>query len=66
MEDELLFITKKETISDIVRSRNNIDVASKDKNIPLLIRYSKEKDINAQILLRNYMMERLLERISMS
>lgn len=27
---------------------------------------SKENNINAQILLRNYMLERLLERISLS
>ena len=27
---------------------------------------AKKKNINAQVLLRNYMMERLLERISLS
>ncbi|MCF6464508.1 nucleotidyl transferase AbiEii/AbiGii toxin family protein [Clostridium sp. Cult2] len=32
----------------------------------LIRNLSKEKDINAQILLRNYMLERLLERISLS
>jgi hypothetical protein len=32
----------------------------------LLRNLSKEKNINAQILLRNYMLERLLERISLS
>jgi predicted nucleotidyltransferase component of viral defense system len=32
----------------------------------LLRNFSKEKNINAQILLRNYMLERLLERISLS
>lgn len=32
----------------------------------LLRNMSKEKNINAQILQRNYMMERLLERISLS
>lgn len=32
----------------------------------LINNLSKEKQINAQILLRNYMMERLLERISLS
>lgn len=30
----------------------------------LIKNMAKEKDINAQILLRNYMLERLLERIS--
>lgn len=35
--------------------------------IKALIRnLAKEKDVNAQILLRNYMLERLLERISSS
>lgn len=32
----------------------------------LIKNMSKEKNINAQILLRNYMLERLLERISIS
>lgn len=32
----------------------------------LIKNMAKEKDINSQILLRNYMMERLLERISLS
>jgi predicted nucleotidyltransferase component of viral defense system len=32
----------------------------------LIKNLAKEKDINAQILLRNYMLERLLERISLS
>lgn len=27
---------------------------------------AKQKDINSQILMRNYMLERLLERISLS
>ena len=32
----------------------------------LIKNMSKEKNINAQILLRNYMLERLLERIAIS
>ena len=32
----------------------------------LIRNIAKEKDINAQIVLRNYMLERLLERISKS
>jgi predicted nucleotidyltransferase component of viral defense system len=32
----------------------------------LIRNLAKQKDINAQILLRNYMLERLLERISKS
>jgi hypothetical protein len=32
----------------------------------LIRNLAKQKDINAQILLRNYMLERLLERISSS
>ena len=32
----------------------------------LINNMAKQKDINAQILLRNYMMERLLERVSLS
>lgn len=52
------------TICDIVRNRNNMDIAilneaikrylgSKGKNIPLLLRYAKELDV--QSILRNYM-----------
>ncbi len=55
---------KERTICDIVRNRNNMDVAilneaikryldSKGKNIPLLLRYAKELDV--QNILRNYM-----------
>ena len=55
---------KERTICDIVRNRNNMDVAilnegikryldSKDKNIPLLLRYAKVLDI--QNIIRNYM-----------
>ncbi|MBZ9606309.1 type IV toxin-antitoxin system AbiEi family antitoxin domain-containing protein [Clostridium estertheticum] len=55
---------KERTICDIVRNRNNMDVAilnegikryldSKDKNIPLLLRYAKALDI--QNIIRNYM-----------
>lgn len=54
---------KERTICDIARNRNNMDIAilndgikryleSKDKNIPLLMRYAKELDI--QNVLRNY------------
>jgi len=54
---------KERTICDIVKNRNNMDVdilneavkrylSSKDKNIPLLMRYAKELDI--QNVLRNY------------
>lgn len=54
---------KERTICDIVRNRNNMDVGilneavkrylnSKDKNIPLLMRYAEELDI--QNVLRNY------------
>lgn len=54
---------KERTICDIVRNRNNMDIAilneavkrylgSKDKNIPLLMRYAEELDI--QNVLRNY------------
>ncbi|NLB22866.1 MAG: abortive phage infection protein [Clostridium sp.] len=54
---------KERTICDIVRNRNNMDVgilneavkrylSSKDKNIPLLMRYAEELDI--QNILRNY------------
>lgn len=32
----------------------------------LIKNVAKQKDINAQILLRNYMLERLLERIALS
>ena len=54
---------KERTICDIVRNRNNMDVgilneavkrylSSKDKNIPLLMRYAEELDI--QNVLRNF------------
>ena len=54
---------KERTICDIVRNRNNMDVgilneaikrylSSKDKNIPLLMRYAEELDV--QNILRNY------------
>lgn len=54
---------KERTICDIVRNRNNMDIgilneavkrylSSKDKNIPLLMRYAEELDI--QNILRNY------------
>lgn len=54
---------KERTICDIVRNRNNMDVSilneavkrylnSKDKNIPLLMRYAEKLDI--QNVLRNY------------
>lgn len=62
---------KERTICDIIRNRNNMDIAilneaikrylgTKDKNIPLLLRYSKELGI--QNYLRKYM-EILLWRI---
>lgn len=55
---------KERTICDIIRNRNNMDIAilneaikrylgTKDKNIPLLLRYSKELGI--QNYLRKYM-----------
>ncbi|MTI70057.1 MAG: abortive phage infection protein [Firmicutes bacterium] len=55
---------KERTICDIVRNRNNMNVAilneaikrylsSKDKNIPLLLRYAKE--LGVKNILRNYM-----------
>ena len=55
---------KERTICDIIRNRNNMDIAilnesikrylgSKDKNIPLLLRYAKE--LGVQNYLRNYM-----------
>lgn len=55
---------KERTICDIVRNRNNIDVSIlnssikkylnlKEKNIPLLLRYAKE--LNVEIILRNYL-----------
>lgn len=55
---------KERTICDITRNRNNMDIAilnegirgyleSKDKNIPLLLRYAKELGI--QKVVRNYM-----------
>lgn len=54
---------RERAICDIVRNRNNMDIAilneaikryldSKDKNIPLLLRYAKELDV--QNILRNY------------
>ncbi len=54
---------KERTICDIVRNRNNMDIAIlnnsikrylnlKDKNIPLLLRYAKE--LNVENILRNY------------
>ncbi len=54
---------RERTICDIVRSRRNIDIAilneaikrylsSKDKNIPLLLRYAKE--LAVQNIVRNY------------
>ncbi|WP_240373954.1 type IV toxin-antitoxin system AbiEi family antitoxin domain-containing protein [Bacillus piscicola] len=55
---------KERTICDIVRNRNNMDVAilhealkrylgSKDKNVSLLMKYAKE--LRVQNILRNYM-----------
>ena len=55
---------KERTICDIVRNRNNMDVAilnegikrylyNKDKNIPLLLRYSKK--LGVQNTIRSYM-----------
>lgn len=55
---------KERTICDIVRNRNNMDIAilneamkrylqSKDKNITLLLKYAKE--LGAQKIIRNYM-----------
>jgi predicted transcriptional regulator of viral defense system len=55
---------KERTICDIVRNRNNMDIAIlnnsikrylslKDKNIPLLLRYAKE--LSVENILRNYM-----------
>lgn len=54
---------KERTICDIVRNRKNMDISilnegikryldNKDKNIPLLLRYAKQ--INIQNILRNY------------
>jgi predicted transcriptional regulator of viral defense system len=54
---------KERTVCDIVRNRNNMDIAilneairryleSKDKNIPLLLRYAKE--LGVQKVVRNY------------
>ena len=56
---------KERTICDIVRNRNNMDVTILNEGIKRYLD-SKDKNINAQILLRNYMLERLLERISLS
>lgn len=55
---------KERTICDIIRNRNNMDIAilneaikgylnNKDRNIPLLLRYAKELDV--QKILRKYM-----------
>ncbi len=44
------------SICDILRDRNNQDAAV----------VSEEKSIQAEIILRNFMLERLLERISVS
>ena len=60
----ILIYNKERTICDIVRSRNNMDVAilnegikryiaCKDKNIPLLIRYSKE--FKVENIIRKYL-----------
>jgi hypothetical protein len=54
---------KERTICDIVRNRNNIDVAilneairrylgTKGKNVPLLLRYAKKLDV--QRIIRQY------------
>ncbi len=63
--DRPIYIYNKErTICDIVRSRSNIDIAilnegikryieDKEKNIPLLMRYAKQ--LNIQNILRRYM-----------
>ena len=61
---QIIIYNKERTICDIVRSRNNIDVsilneglkryvASKNKNIPLLIRYSKE--FKVENIIRKYL-----------
>lgn len=55
---------KERTISDIIRNRNNMDISilnesikryieNKDRNIPPLLRYAKELDV--QNIIRNYM-----------
>lgn len=55
---------RERTICDIIRNRNNMDIAilnqaiksyinNKDKNIPQLLRYAEELDV--QNILRNYM-----------
>lgn len=55
---------KERTISDIIRNRNNMDISiinesikryieSQDRNIPRLLRYAKELDV--QNIIRNYM-----------
>ena len=60
----ILIYNKERTICDIVRSRNNMDVAilnegikryivSKDKNIPLLMRYSKK--FKVENIIRKYL-----------
>ena len=69
------------TICDLLRSRNNMEMQTfqgalkmyarrKDKDLRTLMRYAGmfrvEKILRAQLLMRNYMMERFLERISLS
>jgi predicted transcriptional regulator of viral defense system len=60
---EIKAYNKERTICDLARNRNNMDIAilndgikryleSKDKNIPLLMRYAEKLDI--QNILRNY------------
>lgn len=60
---EIKVYDKERTICDITRNRNNMDIAilnggikryleSKDKNIPLLMRYAEKLDV--QNILRNY------------
>ncbi len=62
-ERDIRVYNRERTICDIVRNRNNMDIAilndgikryleSKDKNIPLLMRYAQDLDI--QNVLRNY------------
>ena len=69
------------TICDLLRSRNNMEMQTfqgalkmyarrKDKDLRTLMRYAGmfrvKKSADAQLLMRNYMMERFLERISLS
>ena len=60
---EIKAYNKERTICDLARNRNNMDIAilndgikryleSKDKNVPLLMRYAEKLDI--QNILRNY------------